>query len=111
MQNRLMGRLWGASLVGLITLAATISIGISGASGRSGRTHAAYEQQCSDPYPGTRDPSNPLMLPSAPGANPLNGAQFFVDGPKHGSAAGAIARLLGIDGSTPPGSQLPSFSD
>ena len=30
MQNGLMGRLWGASLVGLITLAATISIGISG---------------------------------------------------------------------------------
>jgi endoglucanase len=37
------------------------------------------------------------MLPNPPGANPLNGAHFFVDGPRHGSAAGAIAGLLGRD--------------
>jgi endoglucanase len=111
MQDRLKGRLWGLSLVGMTTLALMISIGIAAASGRSVRAHAAYQQQCSDPYPSTRDPSNPLMLPTPPGANPLAGAQFFVDGPKHGSAAGAIARLLGIDASTPVGSMLPSFSD
>ncbi len=57
----------------------------------------ADAQQCPDPYPATRDPSNPLALPVAPGANPLNGANFFVDGPRHGEAAGAIAQLLGID--------------
>ena len=111
MRNTLLRRLLGTSLLGLTTLAITISIGIAAASGQPARAHAAYEQQCSDPYPGTRDPSNPLMLSSAPGANPLSGAQFFVNGPKHGSAAGAIARLLGIDTSTPVGSQLPSFSE
>jgi endoglucanase len=37
------------------------------------------------------------MLPSAPGPDPLHGASFFIDGPRHGSAAGAIATLLGRD--------------
>jgi endoglucanase len=46
---------------------------------------------------GVANPSNPLMLRTPPGQNPLNGARFFVDGPRHGSAAGAIAQLLGID--------------
>jgi len=111
MRNGFIGRPWGRSLVGLTTLALTISIGIAAASGRTARAQAAYEQQCSDRYPATRDPSNPLMLPTPPGPNPLNGAHFFVNGPEHGSAAGAIARLLGIDTSTPVGSMLPSFSD
>jgi endoglucanase len=44
-----------------------------------------------------RDPSNPLALAKKPGANPLNGAHFFVNGPRHGMAAGAIAQLLGQD--------------
>ena len=57
----------------------------------------ADAQQCADPYPATRDPSNPLGLAAAPGADPLTGARFFVDGPRHGEAAGAIAQLLGID--------------
>lgn len=111
MGKRLMGPLCGSSLLTLTTLAITITIGISTARGRPVQAHTAYDQQCSDSYPGTRDPANPLMLPTAPGANPLNGARFFVNGPKHGSAAGGIARLLGIDTSTPVGSQLPSFSD
>ncbi len=71
----------------------------------------ASTAQCQDRYSAQRDPSNPLMLPAAPGADPLSGARFFVDGPKHGSAAGAIARLLGIDASAPVHSQLPSFVD
>jgi hypothetical protein len=57
----------------------------------------ADAQQCADPYSATRDPSNPLALAAAPGANPLNGATLFVDGPRHGEAAGAIAQLLGKD--------------
>ena len=57
----------------------------------------ADAQQCPDPYSATRDPSNPLSLPVAPGADPLTGASLFVDGPRHGEAAGAIAQLLGID--------------
>jgi hypothetical protein len=65
--------------------------------------HAAqYPQQCSEPASDTRDPTNPLDLATAPGANPLTGADFFVPGPAHGSAAGAIAQLLGIDPSTLP---------
>jgi endoglucanase len=60
------------------------------------RAHAAYTQQCSDPYSNTRDPANPLDLATAPGANPLTGAQFFVDGPAHGDAAGGILSLLGL---------------
>jgi hypothetical protein len=46
-----------------------------------------------------RDPANPLALPTppAPGQSPLTGAHFFVDGPRHGQAAGAIAQMLGLD--------------
>jgi endoglucanase len=48
-------------------------------------------------YPAQRDPSNPLDLPAAPGRNPLNGARFFVPGPAKGSAASAIAQLVGLN--------------
>jgi endoglucanase len=44
-----------------------------------------------------RDPSNPLALPVAPGANPLNGARFYTPGPAKGAAAAAIARLLHLN--------------
>src|ERR1700733_14251803 len=50
--------------------------------------HADLAQQCPEPYPATRDPSNPLDLSTAPGPDPLNGARFFVPGPAKGSAAG-----------------------
>ncbi len=86
-----------------LALVAAAAVGAAAASassspGRSGpRAHAAYAQQCRDPFAATRDPANPLMLPAAPGANPLQGANFFVDGPRHGSAASAIAQLLGRD--------------
>src|SRR5947209_12068205 len=58
---------------------------------------AAVSPACASPLGASRDPSNPLGLPSPPGANPLNGANFFVPGPAHGAAAGAIAELLGVD--------------
>jgi hypothetical protein len=65
--------------------------------------HAASEaQQCAEPFPAQRDPSNPLDLPVAPGANPLTGARFFIPGPAHGSAAGSIATLLGLNIKTIP---------
>ena len=65
--------------------------------------HAAVAQQCARAqYSATRDPANPLDLASAPGANPLTGAHFFVDGPAHGAAAGAIASLLGINPASLP---------
>ncbi len=66
---------------------------------------------CADPFPAQRDAGNPLMLSPAPGANPLSGASFFVDGPAHGAAASAIARLVGIDSATPPGQALPGVPD
>ncbi len=79
----------------LIVVAAT---GLSSAAGKtSAKAHAAFAQQCPDRYPGKDDPSNPLMLPAAPGSDPLHGANFFVDGPRHGAAAGAIASLVGLN--------------
>jgi endoglucanase len=72
---------------------------------------AGYHQQCRDPYSATRDPANPLALPTPPGANPLVGANFFVDGPAHGAAAGAIAQLVGISpASQPDGESWAAFS-
>jgi endoglucanase len=100
----------------LVALAAALTIVASSTAAlRHGRELAVAQSfgspQCRDPYSSSRTPGNPLMLKPAPTAgNPLQGARFFVDGPKHGSAAGAIARLLGIDTGTPEGSQLPSFS-
>ncbi|MGH2915449.1 MAG: glycoside hydrolase family 6 protein [Solirubrobacteraceae bacterium] len=64
-----------------------------------------YVQQCPEPYSAVRDPSNPLALPAAPGADPLTGASFFVDGPRKGAAAGAIAQLLSINPPTLPVSE------
>jgi endoglucanase len=81
-------------------LGATV-FSVTAASGRPTSSHASvrtnWSLQCADPFPATRDSSNPLMLPQAPGPNPLNGAHFFVDGPAHGVAAGAVARMLGLN--------------
>ena len=90
--------MWIAGILALVGAAGLASwLSASVAAGRAPNAHQAAAQQCPDPYPATRDPSNPLDLPTAPGANPLNGAHFFVDGPRHGEAAGAIAQLLGKD--------------
>jgi hypothetical protein len=86
-----------AAILVVALFAAVSAAGVSAAGGHSHRARAAFAQQCPDPNPGTRDPSNPLMLKTPPGPNPLNGASFFVNGPKHGVAAGAIAQLLGLD--------------
>ena len=83
------------ALVGSAGVASWLSA--PAAASRAPRAHQADAQQCPDPYPATRDPANPLDLSTSPGPNPLSGAQFFVDGPRHGEAAGAIAQLLGKD--------------
>jgi hypothetical protein len=81
------------ALMSALTLART-----STASAHQLVTHATSDaQQCAEPYPAQRDPSNPLDLPVAPGSDPLDGARFFVPGPAHGSAAGAIAQSLGLN--------------
>jgi endoglucanase len=86
----------------LVALSAALVVGaLTGSSRASGRTsakaHSAFAEQCPDRFPAQRDPSNPLMLPAAPGPNPLHGANFFVDGPRHGAAASAIASLVGLN--------------
>jgi hypothetical protein len=100
--ERLSTRRWMSSLVGVIVATTVVSVGASGASGKL-RAHAAY-QPCNSVFSPTRDNSNPLGLAANPGPDPLNGANFFVNGPKHGMAAGAIAQLLGIDPSIYPDS-------
>jgi len=91
---------------GLVALSATLFAAVLGASAASARpavAHAAgYAQQCPEPDPAQRDASNPLDLPAAPGADPLTGAQFFIPGPAKGSAASAIAQLVGLNPKTMP---------
>jgi Glycosyl hydrolases family 6 len=69
-----------------------------------GSTDVGVSRLCSGAYPARRSNSNPLMLARAPGSNPVSGAKFFVDGPAHGAAAGAIAQLLGQDPAAYPDS-------
>ncbi len=96
-----MGRqLW---LIGSLVLLGCLALGVAAAAGTPVRARTAGAQQCPEPS-ATRDPSNPLALPQAPGQNPLNGAHFFVDGPAHGAAAGAIAQLVGMTPASLPDS-------
>src|ERR1035437_5255771 len=89
MRRRLLG---GLALIGIL-IPATVATDDA----HPARAHAASAQQCAEPLPAQRDPSNPLDLPGAPGADPLSGANFFVDGPVHGSAASSIASLVALD--------------
>jgi hypothetical protein len=95
---------WGRLRVRLVLAAVLAAAGMgtfaaisltSAAPARSAVPHDA--QQCAEPYSDTRDPSNPLALPTAPRADPLNGANFYVPGPRKGAAAGAIAQLVGLN--------------
>jgi hypothetical protein len=83
-----------------VTLLALMLVFVGGRSARAasgGAGARAYAAACGSGHGSYRDPANPLDLPQAPGSNPLTGARFFVDGPRHGEAAGAIAQLLGVD--------------
>jgi endoglucanase len=94
--RQLQAATWVTAILALVGAAGLASwLSAPAAASRAPSAHQADAQQCADPYPATRDSSNPLALPTAPGADPLNGAHFFVDGPRHGEAAGAIAQLLG----------------
>jgi endoglucanase len=85
---------WIAWLIGAAAACALVA-GVAWAA----REPATAASACGQSFPATRDPANPLLLSSAPGADPLSGASFFVDGPGHGAAAGAIAQLLGLGSS------------
>ena len=102
--------LCGSSVVlAAATAAAAANVTVAAASA-SVPVATAAGSQCPG-VSGPRNPSNPLGLATAPGADPLSGAQFFVDGPSHGAAAGQIARLLGIDANVPVGHYLSAFQD
>ncbi|MGI8712769.1 MAG: glycoside hydrolase family 6 protein [Solirubrobacteraceae bacterium] len=90
------------TVVALAALALVARAGVATAAARTTQIPSYDAQQCADPYPAQRDPSNPLELPRAPGADPLTGATFFVPGPARGVAAGAIAQLLGLNPATIP---------
>jgi len=91
----------------VVTALAALSLALAEtASSRSATADSAgYRQQCPEPYPAQRDPSNPLDLPTPPGADPLNGARFYVPGPAKGSAASAVAQLMGMNPKTMPVSE------
>jgi endoglucanase len=90
------------ALVTVITVGLAAVAGVAGAATRHAAPGAHAAQAFSDSHSAQRDPSNPLDLPQAPGSNPLTGAKFFVPGPAKGSAAGAIAELLGLNPATMP---------
>lgn len=100
----LRGRLAGA-VAALALVAALVSTsqaathrGAVRESAAPGTAARAGGAACADPdtgYSGQRNPANPLALATAPGSDPLTGARFFVPGPAKGSAAGAIATLVG----------------
>ncbi len=86
------------ALLALLSVLAAVALTLPGAAhAQSYRAHAADQQQCAEPFSAQRDPSNPLALPVAPGANPLNGARFYTPGPAKGAAASAIATLLHLN--------------
>ena len=104
----------GRGVARWVCCSGVILAGATAAAAGSATVAAARAPRFSSDCPGVsgpRNPANPLGLSTAPGEDPLNGAQFFVDGPAHGAAAGEIARLLGIDSNVPVGNYLPAFKD
>jgi len=88
-------RLFAAAAILALCASALLVVGMP-ASGQARSAHAS-RLHCSDRYPAKRDPSNPLDLPTPPGANPLTGARFMDPGPARGNyAATAIAKLMGM---------------
>jgi endoglucanase len=86
----------------LLVLAIAATVGVASASSSSFRAPRAFvvhpgQQLCPEPHSATRNPANPLDLPRNPGPNPLNGARFFVDGPRHGEDAAGVDHLLGLN--------------
>lgn len=88
----------GLLLAALVAALASFSVASASAgAGKASRAHAADSSACANPDLTSipRDPANPLVLPTAPGFDPLHGAHFFVDGPAHGTVAKAIEQLIG----------------
>jgi endoglucanase len=96
-------RIWLAVAVAGILAASAVG---ASADARHGHAHPAAAVCATPDVTTPRDPANPLALPTppAPGQSPLTGAHFFVDGPRHGQAAGAIAQMIGLNPMTFPDS-------
>jgi hypothetical protein len=96
-------------------IAAIASLALAAGSGTARAATSSFAPQCANPnVPATRNPANPLMLATPPAAgDPLDGAHFFVAGPARGTAAGAIAQLLGYGTgqALASGQPLANFSD
>jgi hypothetical protein len=60
---------WIAGILAL-ALSSCLAVGVASGHPAGATAHAAYAQQCADPYPAGRDPANPLMLSTAPGRDP-----------------------------------------
>lgn len=89
-------RIW-ATVAATCALATAIGGGAWASAGHV-RPHGTNAACAIPDDPAPRDPANPLDLPTAPPpGQPLAGAHFFVDGPRHGQAAGAIAQMLGMN--------------
>jgi endoglucanase len=90
-------RYLAAMVLCFTVIGSLVAVDASGRSHRHRHRHRRRRGSCVNRYPRLRDPANPLALSTAPGSDPLNGAPFFVNGPRYGDAAGEIARLLGIN--------------
>lgn len=99
-------------LVAAVTAIGLLAAGTARAAGAAAGSEAgaaAAAGQCANSgYPAQRDRANPLMLAQTPShGDVLDGADFFVAGPARGTAAGAIAQLLGIGVGEPISSGQP----
>jgi hypothetical protein len=83
------------SLSILAALGVLIAIGVGSAAVRSTAAHPAIAPCADQQLSASRDPINPLALPTPPGADPIHGVHLFVDGPAHGTVAKAIEALIG----------------
>jgi endoglucanase len=81
----------------MLALGLVVALALRIVPSAAARVHSRQGRGCADPYPAAPNAANPLDLPRDPGSDPLQGARFFVDGPRYGEAARAIAKLLGIN--------------
>ena len=90
----------------VVAVIVAAQLGGTSSAARAPIAHPANATCATPDVPTPRDPANPLALPTPPppGQSPLTGAHFFVDGPRHGQAAGAIAQMLGMNPMTFPDS-------
>lgn len=105
-QIRLFSAVSGVMVVALLGWFASVGAASRGQLARA--PHAS--QPCSPGLSTPRDPANPLGLSPAPGSNPLNGANLYVEGPAYGLAAMAIANLLGVSQKSLYNTSWPEFA-